>query len=381
MPLTMLGAYGAWAAGLRRGELPRLSYRRPEFCSLATWRRRAVARMTELLAAPPAEPAPRPRVDRQYEYDGLHVEELSWQLGYGPRTEAVFLKPAESRGRLPAILALHDHGGRKYFGKLKIVRLPGRRHPLIAAHQREHYDDVGWANEMARRGYAVLVPDAFPFGSRRIRYTDVPEAIRGGRRDRDPESAREILAYNEWASDQESVVAKSLFCAGTTWPGVFLSEDQRALDCLCRRRDVDPERVGCGGLSGGGMRTVFLGGLDPRIKAAVCMGFMTTWRDFLLHKSHTHTWMTYVPLAPNDLDFPEILGLRVPRPTLVQNCEEDPLYTPAEMHQADRILRSVFDKAGAPEAYRCSFYPGGHKFDREMQAEAFAWWDRWLKEG
>jgi len=29
--------------------------------------------------------------------------------------------------------------------------------------------------------------------------------------------------------------------------------------------------------------------------------------------------------------------------------------------------------------YRCNFYPGGHKFDRPMQADAFAWFDRHLK--
>jgi hypothetical protein len=52
---------------------------------------------------------------------------------------------------------------------------------------------------------------------------------------------------------------------------------------------------------------------------------MTTWREFLLDKAFTHTWMTYVPLLPRDLDFPEILALRAPAPTMVPNCREDPL--------------------------------------------------------
>ena len=126
------------------------------------------------------------------------------------------------------------------------------------------------------------------------------------------------------------------------------------------------------------MRTVFLGGTDPRIQCAVCVGLMSTWRDFLLHKSFTHTWMTYVPLLPRDLDFPEILGLRVPLPTLVLNDEEDQLFTLAEMKRADVILQEVYDKAGAPERYRGSFYPGPHKFDLPMQKEAFDWFDTWL---
>jgi hypothetical protein len=39
----------------------------------------------------------------------------------------------------------------------------------------------------------------------------------------------------------------------------------------------------------------------------------------------------------------------------------------------------VYKKVGASERYRASFYDGPHKFDREMQREAFAWFDRWLK--
>jgi predicted esterase len=89
--------------------------------------------------------------------------------------------------------------------------------------------------------------------------------------------------------------------------------------------------------------------------------------------------MTYVPRLPEALDFPEILGLRVPLPTLVLNDSEDQLYTLPEMQKADKILEEVFDKAGAKEKYKASFYPGPHKFDKAMQKEAFDWWDKWLK--
>jgi hypothetical protein len=99
----------------------------------------------------------------------------------------------------------------------------------------------------------------------------------------------------------------------------------------------------------------------------------------LLDKCHTHTWMIYVPRLAQYLDYPEILGLRVPLPTMVLNDSQDQLFTLPEMRRADRILRGVFAKAGAPERYRCSFYPGPHKFDRAMQREAFDWFDRWLR--
>jgi len=378
---TMLGAYGEWAAGVV-GEGPgQLSFRQPRFRaqSLDGWRRQARQRVKELLLMPEGGGAPRAALQHQFEFDGLHVEHLQWSLPYGPPTEAVFFKPLGAEGRLPAVLALHDHGGVKYFGLRKISRLSHDLHPMMKRHQQNYYGGVAWANELARRGYAVLVHDAFLFGSRRILLADVPEVIRRGLKEVTDESEDQITAYNTWAAQQETNVAKSLLCGGLTWPGVFLWEDQRALDYLCSRPDVDAARVGCAGLSGGGLRTVFLAGSDDRIRSAVCVGMMTTWRDYLLNKSYTHTWMCYVPGLPRDLDYPEVLGLRVPLPTLVQNDMEDPLFTLQEAQRADRIMSEIYRKADAANRYRCTFYPGPHKFDLPMQKEAFEWFDRWLK--
>jgi hypothetical protein len=125
---------------------------------------------------------------------------------------------------------------------------------------------------------------------------------------------------------------------------------------------------------------VYLAGLDERIRCCVCVGFMSTWKDFALNKSYTHTWMTYAPVLPNYLDFPEILGLRAPLPTMVLNDNQDALYTLPEMKEADRILAEVFNKAGASDRYRSIFYEGPHKFDREMQRDAFGWLSKWLKD-
>lgn len=375
---NMIGPYGPWAASLNEGRLPSLSFRRPENKKIDKWRKATREQVMARMGVPDLGAMPEVKVLRQYTYDGLHVEELSWQLPYGRPTEAILLKPENATGPLPGVLAFHDHGGNKYFGRRKITRTD-EQHPLMADHQDHYYSGKAWANELAKRGYVVLISDAFPFASRRVMMADVPAFMRNGLSDDQPEDPKHIEAYNEWAGNHEHIMAKSLFCGGTTWPGVFFAEDRVALDILCAREDVDENRVGCGGLSGGGMRTAFMGGLDSRIKCAVCVGFMTTWRDFLLHKSHTHTWMVYVPILPNELDFPEILGLRAPLPTLVLNDADDQLYTLPEMKRADEILQAVYEKAQAADHYKASYYPGLHKFDAAMQVEAFDWLDQWLK--
>ena len=377
--LSVIGIYGDWAAGLHGNTLPSLSFRDEAWKDINKWRQAALRRVKERMSIPNIGAKPQVTVAKQFIYDDLHIEELSWQLPYGRATEALLLRPAGATGRLPAILAFHDHGGNKYFGTRKITKTSNDQHPSMVAHQKEYYEGLAWANEIAKRGYVVLVPDAFPFASRRVMMKDVPQFMRNGLDDSDPENPKNINAYNQWAGQHEHTMAKSLFCAGTTWPGVFFAEDKIALDILCARDDVDAKRVGCAGLSGGGMRTVFMGGLDERIKCAIPVGFMTTWKDFLLNKSVTHTWMVYVPLLPNELDFPEILALRAPMPTLVLNDEDDDLYTMPEMQSADRILTEVYKKAGRGDHYKCSFHPGPHKFDKRMQDEAFDWFDKWLR--
>jgi len=378
MTPNMLGAYGEWAAQTMP-DPPRLSFRQPIFTNVDAWRAVARGRYKELLLGPGGAATPIPAVQHHFEFDGLSIEHLQWQLPYGPPTEALVLKPAGATGKLPAVVGLHDHGGNKYFGLRKITRISKDPHPLMIAHQDHYYGGAAWANDLARRGYVVLVHDAFTFGSRRIRLADVPPNIRNNQIEANPEAEDEIQRYNQFAAAHEHIIAKSLFSAGMTWPGVFVFDDQRAVDYLAARPDVDATRIGCAGLSGGGLRTVMLTGADDRIRCSCCVGMMTTWREYLLNKSYTHTWMCYIPGLPRDLDYPEILGLAAPNPVLVLSNRQDQLFTMPEMERADRILTEVYKKAGAPTHYKTSFYDGPHKFDRDMQKEAFAWFDHWLK--
>jgi len=381
---SIIGAYGDWASGLLN-DVPDLSFRKEKWKTVDSWKTVALEKTKELVAAPKLTVDSEVTVHKKYTYDGLEVEELSWQLSNGNgRTKAILLKPAGVKKKLPAILGLHDHGGNKYFGRRKITKVSDEQHPLMDIHQQEYYQNLAWANEIAKRGYVVLVHDTFAFGSRRVYLNDVKGIIWGGAylngiSDDKPEEEKSIKAYNEWASNHEHVLSKSVFCAGTTWPGIVLAEDQVALNILAERADVDEGRIGCAGLSGGGLRTNYLAGLDHRIKCAVSVGFMTTWKDFLMNKAFTHTWMLYTPLLPQYLEFAEIIGLRVPLPTLVLNNNQDSLYTSPEMEKADKILSEVYRKAGASEKYRANFYDGPHKFDKQMQLDAFNWFDKWLK--
>ncbi|GAK54950.1 hypothetical protein U27_01781 [Candidatus Vecturithrix granuli] len=400
---NMLGTYGQWARDLICPEDLPLSFLHPQWSDHKVWKSIARSKVLELLAPPKTATMREARLIAAYQFDGLEVEELAWNLPYGPETRAVFLKSSNHTRPLPGVIGLHDHGGIKYFGKQKILRTRSEIHPFLAAHQHEYYGGVAWANELAKQGYGVLVHDVFPFESRKIlaselpahvvqRMMSSPEAIKEltpeDVRSRDvlrnydvpdEEPVEQILAYNAFAAQHEDIIAKSLFSAGLTWPGVTLAEDLYALDYLCSRPDIDPTRIGCCGLSGGGLRTNYLAGLDDRIRCSVTAGFMTTWRDFVFQTCFTHTWMIYIPLLPNFMDYPDILGMRVPLPSLVLATSDDPLFTREEVEHAGKKLEAIYAKAHAPEAFQLSWHEGPHRFDLPMQKEAFAWFDRWLK--
>lgn len=354
-----------------------LSYLAKDWTEVEVWRMRARAKVFKLLAFTPPKTPLNVSVDARREEGNTVVENISYDMPYGPRTQGFFLYPKDRSGRLPAVVALHDHGGFKYYGKEKITAMPDE--PIILQEfKREAYSGRSWATELAKRGFAVLAMDGFLFGSRKVPIDSLNEDIQKRFKGLEPGSEEYIQRYNEFAAEHEHLLAKTIFAAGSTWPGVFTYEDRRSVDYLLTRPEVDPNRIGCAGLSGGGLRTIFLAGLDPRIHCAVCVGFMSTFRELLRNHIKCHTWMLYVPYLHRSLDMPDVIALRAPAPLMVQYNMEDPLYTIEGQQQADRKIAQIYSKMSHPDNYVGRFYPGPHKFDTEMQEEAFRWFERWL---
>jgi dienelactone hydrolase len=72
-----------------------------------------------------------------------------------------------------------------------------------------------------------------------------------------------------YAQQGEDLVARTLFTAGISWPGVMLWDDIRTVDYLAMRPEVDAKRIGCAGHSGGGTQAMYLSCADERIQCAV----------------------------------------------------------------------------------------------------------------
>ncbi len=314
------------------------------------------------------------QVESRWEKDGLSGEEISWSVGYGPRAHAWFFRPSHAKRPLPGVLALHDHGGFKYFGKEKIAEGPQAPAQILQGWFRQIYGGRAWVNELARRGFAVLVNDTFLWGSRKFPLETMEQGLGASRPDGlQPGSDEEINYYNTLSKTHEHLVSKYCNLLGATFAGIVAHEDRIALNYLRSRGDVQPDNLASIGLSGGGARSALLRATADGLKAAVIVGMMCTYPGLLDHNVASHTWMFYPFGWSRYGDWPDLAACRAPLPLLVQYDNDDPLFTPADMRDAHAKLAALYQEAGQPRAYTGQFYPGPHKFDLEMQETAFHW--------
>jgi dienelactone hydrolase len=318
------------------------------------------------------------RVEQTWERDGLSGERITWSVGYGPRTEAYLLRPAGATLPLPGIVALHDHGGFKFYGKEKIADGPDDPAPVVVDFRRDCYGGRAFANALAKEGFVVLIHDTFLWGSRKFPLEDMPQGIRDQAQavvsaNSGIAMVDEIGFYNQATGFHEHLVSKYCNLLGTSMAGVVSHEDRIAVNYLLSRPEVLTGEVGCMGLSGGGNRAALLQATHDGIHAAVIVGLMSTYDGLLDHNVFSHTWMFFPFQWARYGDWPDLAACRAPSPLLVQYDMDDTLFTLEGMRAADARLALHYQSVVHPEAYTGQFYPGPHKLDLEMQAAAFNW--------
>jgi dienelactone hydrolase len=331
----------------------------------------AAQELADALGVPEVPKQPEVAVHWEETHDGVTTSQLSWQLGFGPRTTGWLIRPAGSSGPLPGVLALHCHGGNKFGGADRLVELPVQ-HPSAEQAKAGHYDGRALATDVARRGFAVLAHDTFAWGSRRFNLSIPPWRTASALEARlaqwreDGVVPSEADIYNAAAGFHEETVAKTAGLLGTSLAGTVAHDDLAALDILAGLPDVDPDRLGCIGFSGGGGRSLALAALSPRIRSYVVTCMMTTFHSLLPAYLDAHSWLLQTPGLWKLGDWPELTARSGADALLVQYALADQLFPEAGMRDAHRVLETLH----RPGTYTGSFWPVGHVFTADMQQEA-----------
>ena len=298
---------------------------------------------------------------KSFLHDGVKITEISWNTGFGPRTQAYLLVPSNVDTPLPGALFLHSHDDVKEFGKEKVVDGVGDLPESAAWVKRDHYGNRGAANVLAKKGFAVLAFDCFMWGSRRFTLEDMPRRL------------GEILGkedYEKLSVMHESMaLAKYLSLFNTTLAGLLNFDDRVALEVAKTLPEIS-ENIYTLGLSGGGCRAIYLHATSPDLKGVVSVGAMATYESMVPTHIAPHSWMFFPQGLAAKSDWPGVATLNK-TPLYIQFCGEDQLFTKAGMSDADAQLTTAFAKNGA--TYNSNTYPVGHSFTAEMQDSAFTW--------
>jgi dienelactone hydrolase len=352
-----------------------LSFLRSEFNDLGAWKKQARGQLLELLHYAPPPVDPRPETVEKLDCGAYVREKVYFNTTPDLRVPAFVLVPKNGKRPAPALVALHDHGGFYFWGKEKLVEDKDES-GVLTEFKKRCYDGRSIASELARQGYVVAVIDMFYWGERRLLLDDDP---RDWRERPATIAAERVAAFNRRASDSESLVGRTIYAAGFTWPGVMFWDDLRTVDYLLTRPEVDPKRVGCVGLSVGGLRACHLAALDDRIKAAVVVGWMASFPAQLKkHVVHTIGHTKVVPGLMKHLDYPDVASLAAPAALLVINGSKDKLFDLDGVKASFAKLAACYKKAGAADRLRTHLYDTPHEFNAEMQTEAWAWLRKWV---
>lgn len=353
----------------------------PEF----TRANRMQGQLAQALGVAAAVGRPAVTVDWQENYDGVTTFQLSWQTGFGPVSRGWLQRPTSATGELPGILAMHCHGGKKFIGASRLVKLPpGRVDPALGREAEDPsrfdgYQGVALASDLARRGFAVLSHDAFSWGSRRFpldpppwRTEDVFAAREAQWRLANHQPSR-AERFDALADAHESTVAKAAGLFGSSFAGAVAHDDLTALNVLSQFPGVDASRLGTLGFSGGGGRALVLAALDSRIRSFVVTAMMTTFQALIPFHLDAHSWLLQTPGLAHKFDWPELARLSQAAEFLVQYPVADVLFPEAGMREAEQILQAI-------PGYSATWWPGGHLFTRDMQGDAFAFLVRTLSQ-
>ncbi len=166
---------------------------------------------------------------------------------------------------------------------------------------------------------------------------------------------------------------------GYTPAGVECWNGVRAIDYLLTRADVDPERIGVTGISGGGAATFWIAAADDRVKVAAPVSGMSDLDSYVKNKvinGHCDCMFLY---NTYQWDWTTIAALVAPRPILFANSDNDPIFPMDGNRRIIEKLHLIYSKYGKPELAQEYVSVGGHAYRPDLRCAIYRFLNKYLK--
>jgi len=185
-----------------------------------------------------------------------------------------------------------------------------------------------------------------------------------------------VLAKDGWGKQERrgtghGAEGGQLFLTGGSLLALELWDNVRLVDYLLSRPDVDGERLGMAGLSGGGSQTLYSMAIDPRLKAGSPTCAVTTFRSDLADTTMCVCELTVDLLSLGDHGL--FLAMAFPRPMLVVNGIHDGIFPIAGARAATRQARRLYGVGGHEERLRFAEFETAHDWSDPMLTLQVTW--------
>jgi cephalosporin-C deacetylase-like acetyl esterase len=307
------------------------------------WQESNRRKFLELIGGLPAERSPlHARVIGEIQREGYVIRKVIFESLPEYYVTANLYLPTPGRGPFPAVLAPCGHS------------------PNGKAYDVYQHLFIG----LAKRGYVVLSYDPMGQGER-YQYWDFLHHE----------------SFLKGTDNQHAMAGLQETLLGQNLARYFIWDGIRGLDYLTSLPEVDASRLGVTGSSGGGTLTTYITMLDPRVKVASIVTFITSLPKKIEARSldvEADPEQDIPGLVAAGLDHTEFLGMIAPRPVLIGAAARD--FFPIEgTRRTFAEIQSLYQKLSVPERIKMVEFDHRHMYSQPLREATYTWFDHWLK--
>ncbi len=191
----------------------------------------------------------------------------------------------------------------------------------------------------------------------------------------------ETIQFGEVRGAHHGCYAKGWFqwySRGYTPAGVEVWNAIRGIDLLAARPEVDPEKIGVTGISGGGGMSWFIAAIDPRVKAAAPVCGNSTLKSHILTGTIDGHCDCMFPVNTYQFDMQDIGALIAPRPLLIAQADRDGLNTIESSREVFFDLKDLYKLYHAEDRITMIETPGGHSYHTISREGIFSFFFKYL---
>jgi len=322
-------------------DLDRRRERIAELRSAADWKKRQQqvrSTLQELVGPFPAKTPLNARVVRRVPEEGYRIEHIIYESLPGFYVTASLFLPDNAKERRPAVLFCSGHTSTGY-------RATGYQQVIL---------------NLVKKGFVVLAFDPMGQGER-LQYYDagLERSLLGG------------------ATNEHSYSGAQAFLTGQSLIRYFVWDGIRGIDYLVSRPEVDPDRIGCVGQSGGGTQSTFIAAFDDRVNVVCPSSYITTYHRLFESIGPQDGEQNIYHGIANGIDLPDLLEVRAPKPALILSTTRD-FFSIQGAREAYAEVQQAYQALGGPENLQMTEDDLGHGYTRKTREAMYGFLQKHL---